>query len=100
LLAREHIPQVRALITAGSQAPLLHELGALASLEQGAVLPETFPRWLNVYDPYDFLSYLAGRVFKGRATDLCVQSLQPFPQSHSAYWTNPEMWKAVKAFLQ
>ncbi|MER6349570.1 hypothetical protein ACWC10_17695 [Streptomyces sp. NPDC001595] len=79
---------VRLLVTVGSQAPFLHELGALAGLEPGAGLPPGFPDWLNVYDRRDLLAYLAEPVFPDdrRVTDHEVRSRQPFPVSHSAYW--------------
>ncbi|WP_419664867.1 alpha/beta fold hydrolase [Streptomyces sp. 2-1] len=79
---------VRLLVTVGSQAPFLHELGALAGLPPGATLPPDFPRWLNIYDRRDLLSYLAAPVFPDdpRVTDHEVFSRQPFPVSHSAYW--------------
>ncbi|WP_328936935.1 alpha/beta fold hydrolase [Streptomyces tauricus] len=79
---------VRLLVTVGSQAPFLHELGALASLPPSATLPPGFPQWLNIYDRRDLLSYLAEPVFPGdsRVSDHEVHSRQPFPISHSAYW--------------
>nr|WBO82134.1 alpha/beta hydrolase [Streptomyces sp. SBE_14.2] len=79
---------VRLLVTVGSQAPFLHELGALAGLEPGSALPEGFPEWLNIYDRRDMLSYLAEPLFGdgARVTDHEVRSRQPFPVSHSAYW--------------
>ncbi|MCL7424916.1 alpha/beta hydrolase [Streptomyces sp. YS415] len=79
---------VRLLVTVGSQAPFLHELGALAGLGPGAALPAGFPDWLNIYDRMDLLAYLAEPVFAGdrRVTDHEVRSRQPFPLSHSAYW--------------
>ncbi|MFD7679191.1 alpha/beta fold hydrolase [Streptomyces sp. NPDC060187] len=79
---------VRLLVTVGSQAPFLHELGALTGLPPGATLPPEFPQWLNIYDRRDLLSYLAKPVFPGdsRVSDHEVHSRQPFPISHSAYW--------------
>jgi hypothetical protein len=100
LLALESLPSVKGLITVGSQASYLHEIGALHGLEPGATeLPGHFPRWLNLYDPYDFLSYVAEPLFRHRVTDCRIESGQPFPYSHSAYWANPDTWAAVKAFL-
>jgi hypothetical protein len=59
-------------------------------------LPRWFPTWLNVYDLRDFLSYVAGPVFAdSRVTDVQLDSGEPFPQSHSAYWTNLALWDAV-----
>lgn len=79
---------VRLLVTVGSQAPFLHELGALSGLEPGSALPAGFPEWLNIYDRRDLLSYLAEPLFGdgARVTDHEVRSRQPFPVSHSAYW--------------
>jgi hypothetical protein len=91
---------VRGLITAGSQAPLLYELDCLTSLRPPAPLPKTFPRWLNIYDSRDFLSYLAEPVFdKHVVKDLEVKSGQPFPQSHSAYWGQDAVWNNVVTFV-
>ncbi|MFF3330879.1 hypothetical protein ACFYWX_15150 [Streptomyces sp. NPDC002888] len=76
------------VVTVGSQAPFLHDLGALAGLEPGDPLPEGFPRWLNIYDRQDLLAFLAEPVFPRdpRVTDHEVSSRQPFPPCHSAYW--------------
>jgi len=102
LLAMEEVRSVRQLITVGSQAPLLHEIGALRGLEpKTKALPAHFPDWLNIYDPYDFLSYLAAPVFASpKVKDRRVDSGQPFPHSHSAYWANRDTWQAIRAFIQ
>lgn len=94
LLVKEKLP-VHALVTVGSQAPLFHEIGALRSLERGKDLPAHFPRWLNIFDQRDFLSYVGARVFAGRVEDVEVDNGQPFPVSHSAYWENDDVWLAV-----
>jgi len=106
MLITEPLPEVRHLVTVGSQAPLLYELDALTSLDiqrdvQGAVrpaphpLPSGFPdSWLNIFDPRDFLSYRAAPVFGDRVRDKRVDNGQPFPDSHSAYWTNADVWTA------
>lgn len=99
LLASRHLPAVTGLVTVGSQAPYLYELDALASLRVGEPLPATFPRWLNVYDNSDMLSYIGAGVFPGRVADVRVDNGEPFPQSHSAYWTNDAVWRAVKEFV-
>jgi hypothetical protein len=103
LLAQHPLPQVKLLITAGSQAPLLYEINALVSLSFGEQLPQWFPRrWLNIYDPRDFLSYLARGVFHSSGieiNDLRVNNRQPFPQSHSAYWRNDQVWNAIREEL-
>jgi hypothetical protein len=49
LLIQEPLPQVKLLVTAGSQAPFLYEINALSSLEYGKPLPGHFPEWLNIF---------------------------------------------------
>ena len=90
------------LVTVGSQAPFLYELGALVSLKFGAKLPEDFPPWLNLYDLRDFLSYVGMHqdLFGGQIVDKQIVSNRPFPGSHGAYWKNPETWKAIGEFLK
>lgn len=99
LLLEKQPPQVDLLVTVGSQAPLLYEWNALVNQEFDAdfQLPGTFPQWLNIYDERDFLSYLAAEVFVGqkKVEDVKVISGQPFPESHGAYWNNPEVWQAI-----
>ncbi|PAZ11407.1 hypothetical protein CLM62_36130, partial [Streptomyces sp. SA15] len=89
------LPQVRLLVTAGSQGPFLYESGSLPSLDHPAPLPPHVPDWLNLYDPHDLLSYLGADLFPGRVTDVAVDSRQPFPAAHSAYWTNPEVYRRI-----
>lgn len=95
MLVQAPVPGVELLATVGSQAPFFYEVDALSSLGFGEPLPAHFPRWLNVYDLRDILSYEGKRIFPGRVEDVEVSSLQPFPRSHLAYWDNPETWDAV-----
>ncbi|MFE1557570.1 hypothetical protein ACFW6V_21650 [Streptomyces sp. NPDC058734] len=92
------VPGVELLVTVGSQAPYLYELGALTALAPGSRLPYGFPRWLNVYDRQDVLSYLAAPVFPGdpRVTDHEISSRQPFPASHSAYWKQQSLYERIE----
>jgi hypothetical protein len=99
LLALEAIPEVALLVTVGSQAPILYELDALVSLRYGTPLPAHVPPWLNVYDLRDFLSYVGAEIFPGRIEDVKVDSKQPFPESHSAYWANPSVWNLIAGRL-
>ncbi|MBD2502880.1 hypothetical protein [Anabaena azotica] len=98
LLVQQPISQVELLVTVGSQAPFLYEINALHSLEYGQPLPEHFPKWLNIYDLRDFLSYVGSRIFP-KVEDVEVNSQQPFPRSHNAYWTNATTWEAIFAKL-
>jgi len=98
LLAMPDPPRVTGLVTIGSQSPLLYEIGVLTSMQPPADLPQSFPPWLNIFDLNDFLSYVAKPLFE-RATDLEVDSGQPFPDSHSAYFANDQVWNAVRDFM-
>ncbi|QHG16004.1 alpha/beta hydrolase [Nostoc sp. ATCC 53789] len=95
LLVQQQLSQVELLVTVGSQAPFLYEINALYSLEYGQLLPEHFPQWLNIYDLRDFLSYVGNKIFPDRVQDVRVDSRQPFPRSHGAYWTNAKTWEAI-----
>ncbi|MFG2605598.1 hypothetical protein ACGFT2_18940 [Streptomyces sp. NPDC048514] len=95
LLVLRPLPEVELLVTVGSQAPFLYELGALPSLEHGTPLPAHVPRWLNVYDRRDLLGYVGAGVFPGRVHDIAVDGRQPFPLAHSAYWSNPELYRVL-----
>ena len=96
LLALPSPPAISHLVTVGSQAPYLYELGALTSLRRPAQ-PDGFPPWLNIFDRNDFLSYVASRLWP-MVRDVEVRSGQPFPESHSAYFTNVATWDAIKEF--
>jgi hypothetical protein len=109
LLALTALPKVTHFVTAGSQSPLLYEIGALSSLKPGRPLPAGFPAWLNFYDRNDFLSYFAGRIFPPRdfelkrdpkfSRDQELESGQPFPAAHSAYFGNEILWRTVGRFI-
>jgi hypothetical protein len=98
LLCSNNPPEVAGLITFGTQVPMLYEMGALVSLKPPMELPQGFPRWLNVFDRNDFLSFVANRLFAS-AQDVEVVSGQPFPFSHSSYLNNIEFWEATRSFL-
>ncbi|MBA3921736.1 MAG: hypothetical protein H0X31_08575 [Nostocaceae cyanobacterium] len=102
LLVAQKLPWVKLLVTVGSQAPFLYEIDALQSLAYGESLPEYFPKWLNIYDLRDILSYVGNRqgLFPGRIKDVKVDNQQPFPESHGAYWSNPATWDAILKELE
>ena len=96
LLANDQAPDVARLVTVGSQSPLMYEIDALPSLKKPARLPGKFPPWLNIYDRNDFLSFTAGKLFPG-VEDFDAESGQPFPDSHSAYFTSDRVWEKIKS---
>lgn len=100
MLVEQKLPQVKSLITAGSQVPFLYEIDALQSLSYGERLPEYFPEWLNIYDTRDVLSYIGSGLFPGRITDKHIDNKLPFPESHGAYWQTEETWKVIFEFLE
>jgi len=91
------LDKVRMLVTVGSQAPLLYELGALAcGLKYPMPLPAHFKsRWLNVYDRRDLLAYAGGEFFGDRCRDLPLDTGTPFPTAHSAYWDKDELYQRL-----
>ena len=58
-------------------------------------MPSGFPRWINLYDRNDFLSYVGGKLFAG-VEDVEVQSGELPLAAHSAYWVCDETWAAIK----
>ncbi|MDC2954919.1 hypothetical protein PO587_10625 [Streptomyces gilvifuscus] len=99
-LVERPLPHVELLVTVGSQAPFLYETDALPSLRHPKPLPSWFPTWLNIYDPRDLLAFVAKPLFPDHATDHPLSSGEPFPQSHSAYWSNPELYDTLAARLR
>lgn len=101
LVQNDFADRVAALITVGSQASFFYEINALVSLRFGEKLPTHFPhKWLNIWDPNDFLSFLAEGVFSREAVEDCkVQSGVPFPDAHSAYWDQEAVWTKIGSFL-
>ncbi|MFI6935669.1 hypothetical protein [Streptomyces sp. NPDC050287] len=95
LLAQQELSGVRHLVTAGSQAAHLHEIGALPGLAPGERLPAHFPRWTNIYDKRDLLGFVAEPVFGDRVRDVELNDGQPFLAAHSGYFRN----SAVHALL-
>ncbi|AEW93935.1 MULTISPECIES: lipase family protein [Streptomycetaceae] len=95
LLATDPGLRVDLLVTVGSQAPFLYELDALTGLRRGEPLPPAFPRWLNVYDERDLLGFVAAGIFPGRVRDLRVDTRQPFPWSHSAYFAHRGFYRLL-----
>lgn len=92
---------VEAVVTVGSQAPLLYTFDALPSLPYDeADPPHLAMPWLNIYDSRDFLSFVAEPLFRrtdglASVVDLRVRSGKDFPRSHSSYWELAPLWDAI-----
>lgn len=100
LLVQREMTQVKALVTVGSQAPLMYEIGALPSLPFATPLPDHFPKWTNFYDRRDLLSFVGGPVFGSRCVDHPIDNRSPFPRSHSAYLGNDDFYEALDVILR
>jgi len=105
VLAAQHLASVELLITVGSQAPYLYELNALPTLPFGSPLPNTVPRWVNVFDRRDLLAFTGSNVFPKRlelgepVEDREVDNRAPFPRSHSAYFGNQRFYDLLDEVL-
>ena len=97
-----------ALITFGSQSPLLHVLdprgGAVGKYipdpPTPARLPPTIHRWTNIWEPWDPLAFYASNVFQlsdgSGVNDVRIPHLYTTPLwSHSIYWEQEEAWHAM-----
>jgi len=100
LLAMAGPPEVEHLVTVGSQTPYFYEIGALTALAPPEQPPASFPRWLNLYDRNDFLSFVGEQLFLDRVEDHETRSGQPFPASHSSYLTSEDAWRTIAAFCR
>lgn len=100
-LAAPDGPRPDLLVTVGSQSPLLMTIGALGALgEPGEASGDRLPfqPWLNVYDPRDFLAFVARPVWPDQSgiRDLAVDNGAGFPDSHGAtYLSRPELYQAI-----
>lgn len=100
LLSEGRVPEaeVAGMISVGSQAPILYALGALEALPLDGERPPFGP-WWNVYDPRDFLSFLAAPIFSRygrRIEDVRVESGHPFPESHGSYFELGGTWQVIR----
>lgn len=81
---------VQELVTFGAQSSMLQVIGAIDPLQAPAI------RWTNVWTRYDFISFLAGRLWP-EATDVEVRIEVGFPDSHGLYYETKGFYDAIKA---
>lgn len=98
------------LVTVGSQVALFAELGRLAdratiaavfASSANAVVPRpaNVRRWLNVYDPTDFIGFGTDRVFSG-TTDFEFNTGAMPLVSHGAYFDVPRFHERLRTRLE
>lgn len=98
LLSAPKPPAIDLLVTVGCQAPLLFAMNALDSLQPPDQNRVPVPRWVNVFDRNDLISFRASEIFTDAADEVEdheISSGQPFPMSHGAYFVNPKFWQLV-----
>ena len=99
-LIERALPKVAYLVTVGSQAPLFYEMNTLVTLPFQDIppherLPGHFPNWMNFYDKSDFLSYIGAKLFGPIVQDILVDNKMPFPDAHSGYWHNSQVYDEI-----
>lgn len=78
------------LVTFGAQSAILAVTNAIDD-----VTP-TIP-WVNIWTPFDFISFLAGKVWPGKVTDVSIDVGVGFPDAHGAYYDTRAFFDVIKA---
>jgi hypothetical protein len=91
LFGEDAVPiDVALLVTFGSQSPLLQALEAF-----GTVAPGSIP-WLNIWNRFDFVSFLASGLWPGKVKDEEIATDLGFPEAHGAYYDSPEFYTRIR----
>ena len=93
---------VDAVVTVGSQVPMIYQCGGLTSLPRSSPPPSPFRPWLNVWDPDDYMSFPVRSIFGARRAivDRVVQDpAYAFPDDHSNYFAERAVYDAIEAQL-
>ena len=94
---------VDAVVTVGSQVPMVYQCGGLTSLPRTSPPPSPFRPWLNVWDPDDYMSFPVRSIFgaDARIVDRLVQDPAfAFPDDHSNYFADRAVYDAIEAQLE
>jgi hypothetical protein len=81
---------VKLLVTFGSQSAFLESVSALSPVKP------TLP-WINIWTRYDFASFLAGKIWPGKVTDVEVPIEIGFPDAHGAYYATAGFFDEIRA---
>lgn len=85
------------LVTVGSQFPLFADLCMFPGLDQSALpiaRPRNVKKWLNIYDPSDFLGFAAEQLFEG-IIDVPYASGKIGIGSHADYFKLPSFYECM-----
>jgi hypothetical protein len=82
--------KVELLVTFGSQSAYLQCVQALDPLTPKG-------RWVNIWTPYDFVSFIAGGMWPGLVEDVKIPIDVGFPDAHGAYYQTPAFLDVLKA---
>jgi hypothetical protein len=87
---------VRGLVSVGAQVAVLYEMHALQTLVPDGNA-EPFDPWLNIYNPFDFASFLAAPAWpQAGIRDVAIDDgRHGFPRAHIAYLENPQTYEAI-----
>jgi pimeloyl-ACP methyl ester carboxylesterase len=100
-LPTAELAKVRLLVTVGSQVPLLYELNALScGLKYPTAPADGFPPWVNMYDPHDLLAYGGKVAFPRHCSDVAVNTKNPFPLAHGAYFYTDRFYQELAGALR
>ena len=92
------LPSVRLLVTVGSQAPFLYEIGALSSPPTTTPLPAHMPRGSTSTIPDDLLSYVGAPLFPARSRTSSQQREAIPPVTHCLLG-QPKVWDTIVSRL-
>lgn len=100
---------IKSLVTFGSQSAFFHIIDPRSSkvpvyVGRPVSLPTTIQRWTNLWEPTDPLAFIAAKLFVLASSqppaDLEVShTFDAGLWTHSAYWTNAQVAKQIRAAL-
>lgn len=90
------------LITVGSQFPLFADLRMFPGVnpsERPVPRPENVRRWINIFDPHDFLGYPGSHMFEG-IDDFHLPTYAVGGAAHTDYFNRPSFyWQLARRLM-